>query len=40
MDYISNTELEKSLMLEVLGLEKMEDLFRALPEEVLLKKKI
>ncbi|NLM96719.1 MAG: aminomethyl-transferring glycine dehydrogenase subunit GcvPA [Halanaerobiaceae bacterium] len=40
MDYISNTELEKSLMLEVLGLEKMEDLFRALPEEVLLKKNL
>lgn len=38
MNYISNTEQERGLMLETLNLERVEDLFRALPEEVLKKK--
>lgn len=36
MDYISNTEKEKEVMLKTIGIEQIEELFSAIPERVVL----
>ena len=36
MDYISNTEREKEVMLKTIGIEQIEELFSAIPERVVL----